>query len=118
MGLKATTYDIAVGDLEPDIIHYILIGKTGEAQNLTGIDSVKFSLYNLDTSTLVEDENAASVVTAAEGKVKYEWGAAETDTAGRYVGWFTVYWTAGPADPMTPTGIEIIIKDPQDRITV
>ena len=53
MGLKATTYDIAVGDLEPDIIHYILIGKTGEAQNLTGIDSVNLVERWRNSSALI-----------------------------------------------------------------
>jgi hypothetical protein len=88
-------------------IHYVTVGDTltpmgaqlkqrgadgtYAAVDLTGL-TVKFSLVAED-GTLVVDETTTGVTVedAEEGKVSYDFQAADVDTAGTYYGWFHVY---------------------------
>ena len=60
----------------------------GEAFDLTGA-TVKFRMRAVGSSTLKVDA-AATVVTAVDGTVRYDWAAADVDTAGDYLGWWRV----------------------------
>jgi len=60
----------------------------GVAFDLTG-SSVKFKMRADGSSTLKVDA-AAVVVSAVAGTVRYDWAAADVDTAGDFLGWWEV----------------------------
>ncbi len=75
-----------VGNLDPSVTETIT--SDGVAVNLTGA-TVKFKMRAVGSTTLKIDANAV-IVTALEGKVRYDWQAADVDTAGFYLVWWTV----------------------------
>ena len=60
----------------------------GAAFNLTGC-TVKLRM-RLETAATLKVDAAAVVVTPASGTVRYDWAAADVDTAGEYVAWWSV----------------------------
>lgn len=61
------------------------------AVDLTG-QTVKFKLVNEDGAEVIaETEVGVTVVTAAEGKVNYDFNATPINTAGKYYAYFVVY---------------------------
>lgn len=56
--------------------------------------TVKFQMRNEATDTLKVDA-AATVVDAPSGAVRYDWQAADVDTAGRFMGWWHVTLPSG-----------------------
>jgi len=63
------------------------------ARNLTGL-SVTFTMINAATGVAKVSAVAATIVTAASGLVRYDFQAADVDTAGVYWGTFKVTDTA------------------------
>lgn len=51
--------------------------------------SVFFKMREADNETIVVDSEA-EVIDAAKGKVNYEWGETDLDTAGEYFGWWEI----------------------------
>lgn len=60
-------------------------------RDLTGADSVKITIINRATGTVVVDEAAATVVTASEGLVRYTFAKSSIGTAGIYSYRWTEY---------------------------
>lgn len=72
-------------------------------RDLSSSTSVKFSMVNAADSTVVIDEEAATIVTAASGLVRFTFTAAQTLTPGIYYYTWTEYVsTAHASFPVRP----------------
>ncbi len=79
--------------------------------DLTGITAIVFNMRDA-SGTVKIDNVTAAVVVAASGTVKYEWVAADTDTAGEFDGEFEVTFGAGGILTFpNATDIRITIRD-------
>jgi hypothetical protein len=83
-----------VGNRQPSITETIL-NDDGTAHDLTG-QTVRFRMRPLRSNTLKVDLPAV-VVSAPAGTVRYDWQAADVDTAGQYLCWWQVTTTLGSA---------------------
>ncbi len=86
-------------DSAGDATAYDLSGKT-----------VTFSMINKATGTAKVTDQAAVIVTAASGLVRYDFQSADVDTAGVFLGFFTVT-DSGETDtyPAVPTACQVWI---------
>lgn len=73
--------------------------------DLTG-STVKFQMRAVDSSTLKVDA-AATIVTPAAGTVRYDWAAADVNTADYYVAWWHVTLPGGNIQDVPEFLIEI-----------
>jgi len=80
------TYDfyIKVGDLEPAIEAYLKLSD-GSVFNLTGVTGVVFRWRLKNDPAATPSEGSATIVSATDGHVKYEWLTGETDVEGVFV---------------------------------
>lgn len=84
-----TTLPMKKGDLLPEISAQ-LIGADGAALNLTGC-TVTFTMRT-QKGVLLVNAQPATIVTAAEGRVKYTWQAGDTATIGTHdAEWVVTY---------------------------
>lgn len=77
-----------VGNRNPSITQTIL-NDDGTAHDLAGA-TVTFSMRPEGSSTPKVNAQPATVVSAPAGTVRYDWQAADVDTAGEYLVWWTV----------------------------
>lgn len=80
---SASEFYIKRGDRLPALKGTIKNRVTGAAENLTGA-TLEFHMRNRQTGVLKVDAAAALDGAATLGRVKYEWGATDTDTVGAY----------------------------------
>lgn len=93
------------GNRDPSIAETLTIA--GVAKDLTGC-TVKFKMRAVGSSTLKVDA-AATIVTPAAGTVRYDWAAADVDTAATYLVWWEVTTTAtGKTQDMGEAIIQIL----------
>jgi len=100
------TFTMKQNDTSPSI-EATLTDINGTAINLTDA-SVQFHMKNLSNSEVVVDE-AASIVTAASGIVKYDWQAADTAKAGIYSCEFEVTYSDASIETF-PNDEQIIVS--------
>jgi len=76
----------------------------GNAYDLTSVFSVRFLMYDLDG---VQKVDAAGSVEspATAGIIKYEWAAADVDTAGNYNAEFDLDWGSGVVMTLPSNGL-------------
>jgi hypothetical protein len=77
---------------------------------------VRFKMRLEDSSTLKVD-SAAAIVTPSAGLVRYDWAAADVDTAGNYVGWWEVT-TGGKKQDTREFAIVVLVHAPLSRAYV
>lgn len=99
-----------VGNRSPSITETITID--GVAFDLSS-STVKFKARAAGSSTLKVD-TAATIVSALAGTVRYDWAAADVDTAGDYLGWWEVT-TGGKVQAVAEFFYEIRAHAPDSR---
>ena len=83
----------------------------GAPVNVTGA-TVKFSMRVKPAGTVKVDDQDAVIVTAGTGRVRYEWTAANTNTADEYEGEFQVTYANGKIQTFPNDGhIPIVVTD-------
>ena len=83
----------------------------GAPVNVTGA-AVKFSMRVKPAGTVKVDAVDAVIVTAGTGRVRYEWTAANTNTADEYEGEFQVTYANGKIQTFPNDGhIPIVVTD-------
>ena len=83
----------------------------GAPVNVTGA-AVKFSMRVKPAGTVKVDDQDAVIVTAGTGRVRYEWTAANTNTADEYEGEFQVPYANGKIQTFPNDGhIPIVVTD-------
>ena len=83
----------------------------GAPVNVTGA-AVVFSMRVKPAGTVKVDEQGCTIVTAGIGRVRYEWTAANTNTADEYEGEFQVTYANGKIQTFPNDGyIPIVITD-------
>jgi hypothetical protein len=83
----------------------------GAPVNVTGA-AVKFSMRVKPAGTIKVDDEDAVIVTAGTGRVRYEWTAANTDTADEYEAEFQVTYANGKIQTFPNDGhIPVMITD-------
>lgn len=78
----------------------------GVAFDLTG-STVKFKMRAVGSATLKVDTAAVVVTPDTAGTVRYDWAAADVDTAGDYLGWWQVTLPGGKTQDHPEFAIEI-----------
>lgn len=61
----------------------------------SGVTNVTFRMRKEKHGQVVIDDEAAVIVDAAAGEVRYDWAAGDTDNAGHFWGYFVVNYTSG-----------------------
>ena len=83
----------------------------GAPVNVPGA-AVKFSMRVKPAGTVKVDDEDAVIVTAGTGRVRYEWTAANTNTADEYEGEFQVTYANGKIQTFPNDGyIPVVITD-------
>ena len=83
----------------------------GAPVNVTGA-AVKFSMRVKPAGTIKVDDEDAVIVTAGTGRVRYEWTAANTNTADEYEAEFQVTYANGKIQTFPNDGhLPIVITD-------
>lgn len=103
-----------VGDRNPSITEDIKID--GTAVDLTG-STVAFKMRAPGTSTLKVNAAATIESPATAGNVRYDWQAADVDTAGDFICWWEVT-TSGKVQAVGETVIEFRAHAPQTNTYV
>ena len=91
-----------VGNRNPSVTETITAG--GVAVDLSS-STVRFKMRAVGSDTLAVDQEAV-IVEAAAGAVRYDWAAADVDTAGMFLVWWEVT-TAGKTQDVGEAVIEI-----------
>ena len=115
----ARTITIFVGDTQPSVIAHLIQQKSSQILVCSAVDSVYFNYRNLETGVDVPTfPKAASWSDQAGGVAQYDWATdgSETDTAGRFAIWFTLYWAAVQAQPQNSWAAELNILTPGEAM--
>lgn len=87
-------FQIKAHDRKPSLAVTLTAG--GVPLDLTNATTIDFIMKNKAVpGTIKVNAPAAIVAPATSGKVRYDWLAADTDTAGEYQAEFEIHWSDG-----------------------
>lgn len=112
-GVEGAEFIITVSEREPVLV-YALKQADGTALNLeSGSPTVTFSMGPAAGGALKVSAVASEIVDAANGIVRYRWGATDTDTKGDFLGRFNVSENGGlgSAYPLNRTIVVRVIAN-------
>lgn len=111
-------FEIFEGQLLPSIADQITVG--GQPFDLSsGVSGVQFSMRRPWESTPTVDHQAASIVSAPNGQVRYDWQTGDTAADGDYVYWWTVVMVGGKTQDTPEGALRVLAHSPStDLITV
>lgn len=111
--MSDSTFSIKQGAQNPSLDATLTKGD-GSAQDLTG-GTVTFSMKRQRTGAVKVNAGACTIVNApgTDGKVKYAWQAADTDTPGVYRGSFKVTGLAGGPAVFPTSGFVWVTVNPK-----
>ena len=104
--------EVREADLQP--VAETVIRRGSKIVDLTaeGATTVTFTMRNRYDSAVKIDEAAASIFDGPNGKLRYTWVAADTDTPGVYLADWTVTFPGGPESFPTRAS-DIVIVHPR-----
>lgn len=105
-------FRIKTNDTSPSLV-VSLTDYAGSKVNLTGA-TAQFHMKKYGASTLKVDA-AATVTSASNGQVTYDWSASDTDTAGTYYGEIEITYSDSKVETFPNNGyFTIIINEDLD----
>lgn len=117
--MYARTITMFLGDTQPTVIAHLIMQKSSQILVGTGVQSIYFNYYSFATTAQVGAfPKAAAWDDQAGGVAKYEWAidGSETNTAGRFAIWFTLYWAAAQTEPQNTWSAELNIVNPWEAM--
>lgn len=103
------------GTTKPTLVRTIT-DEDGLPVDLTGAQSVKFTMASVPGKPKVSAANAAVVGDATEGTVEYTWQAADMDRAGDYSGYFLAVLANGDVVSYPPKDDYILVRVGSDLL--
>lgn len=93
--MAAADFYIKEGDRSPSLL-VTCVDEDGVIIDLTAAIAAKFYMINPGDTTVKVDGTAGTIVVpVTDGKLRYDWATADTDTPGDYDGEFEVEWSDG-----------------------
>jgi hypothetical protein len=102
-------FKIKEGDTLP-VLEAQLLDENRKPRDLQSVNEVRFHMKAVDTQDVVVD-STASVLSASEGKVVYEWSDGDTDTLGRHEAEFEIHYNNGVETFPNSGNIEVYITE-------
>jgi alkylation response protein AidB-like acyl-CoA dehydrogenase len=104
-----TDFTLKQHDTSP-ALRYQLLTETGDPVDLAGVTGVRFRLAPSPAETARVDAEA-TVESATEGIVAYDWTAADTSKAGRFVAEWEVTYADGTVETFPNRGyLEVRVR--------
>lgn len=111
--MTIVTHDVHINDTATTIAAQLK--RKNAAGTLTAVDltglTVKFKMVDRDgTAVIAETAAGVTVTDASNGKVTYDFQAADVDVAGEYYGYFVVYTgSEGDTFPVKRRDLKIVV---------
>lgn len=114
MAKLATSATWKVDDRQPDFVMYVKTANAGTAVDLTGTNTTKFYLYDLELKTYKLTADTTGVTNSADttGVLTKAWQSGDLDTVGRYAAWFS--YNRGSGQVETTTAVEVNVINPYE----
>lgn len=104
---------IYVGNRSPSLTYTVKSDGTAVDLVALGVSSSAFSMREIDSATKKVDAEASSFLTdGTDGKLVYAWAADDVDTAGSYMGWFTLSLSSGKTQDTPEFEVEVSAHGP------
>lgn len=108
--MAVPTFFIKQNDTTPNLEVFLKDDK-GRAVNVTGA-TILFHMRNAADNTAKVSSGSVTIVTATSGRVRYNWSASNTNTAGIFDAEFQVTFSGGGIETFpNDTYIKVVITD-------
>lgn len=103
-------FRIKKGDTRP-VLEAILRGSDDDPRDLSNAAGIEFHMADSETGDIIVN-SPATIVTASEGRVQYEWASGDTDSVGLYMAEFEVSYDDGSTETFPNYGtMEVRISE-------